>query len=338
MLLTYFQKNEQIVPRHLKDVRFDAALQRLSVELNPDKKPLSRAFFRRIIEQQKVTLNNSYVKPSIKVNFRDMIVFESEPENAVTKEGYSDAIPVLFEDENLLVINKPGNIAMHTASNLAAYTVADWILQHYPALKDVGEDSGRPGIVHRLDKETSGVVILAKNQKSFIELKKVFQTREIEKKYLALVYGNLREKEGKVDLSLTRKSGELKRKAVDMNVQTKRLSGNIRTALTYYSVIHSYDGFDLVELRPKTGRTHQIRVHLQSLGHPVVGDKLYSFKSVKNGNTLFTKRHLLHAFKATFELFGKEYSFYAPLSSDFRDALSSVDSFSYDQILPLLEK
>lgn len=328
------------IPRHLHDARFDAALFSLLQEKYPEKKALSRTFLHKLILAKKITLNDAFVKPSTQVSFQDKVIFlgESLDVNKEKKDVSEFLVQTIFEDDNIIVINKPGNIKMHASGESREITVADWILKKYPELDKVGEDALRPGIVHRLDRETSGVVVLAKNNKSFQELKKVFQEREMEKTYIALVYGNLSKKEGKIDFSLTRTSGELKRRAVDAEEGSGELSGNVRTAITFYNVLMRYTDFDLLEIKPKTGRTHQIRVHFSALGHPVVGDKLYAFKPAKRGELFFSKRHLLHALKLSFTLFGKKYAFSAPLPEDIKRVLLDIDPVTYEDALSQIEK
>ncbi len=183
---------------------------------------------------------------------------------------------IIYEDENILAINKPAGLLVHATENSKSPTLADWIQKERPEIEGVGEDSLRPGIVHRLDKETSGVLLVAKNQKSFEFLKKQFQNREIKKTYLALVSvrgGSALGGKGKI------------------NTPIKRFT-KIRDAETEYTIIKRYKDYTLLGVSPKTGRTHQIRIHLKSIGHPVVCDKLYT----KKPDCPFgLKRHFLHA-------------------------------------------
>lgn len=222
---------------------------------------------------------------------------------------------------------------MYQAGHHEGATVVDWLLLNYPHIKGVGEDALRPGIVHRLDRDTSGVLVVAKNQLGFQALKKAFHDRTVEKTYVALVYGHLKELEGSIDAPLIRRPGELRRRAIDPERYDGDLPGNARTALTEYRVIARYAEYDLVLATPRTGRTHQIRVHFAFLGHPVVGDRLYAFKDVKRKALLFPKRHLLHAWRLKVPFQGKKLKFRAPLSEDFLDTLRSLDETqlsSYD--------
>lgn len=320
----------------MNDQRIDHALAVLLAEKLPEKLPRSRAFLARCIKDGQVLLNAGVVLPRALVATHDILTVAPEvfAEEAPLRPSTEPvAIRILFEDDQVLVLDKGAGVQIHQGGTHSGTTVAQWILAHYPHLATVGEDPGRPGIVHRLDRKTSGVLLVAKNNLSFQALKAAFQEREIEKTYVALVYGHLKELEGKIDTALIRHPGELKRRAIDPEQYQGTLPGNVRTALTYYRVIARYQDYDLLALTPKTGRTHQIRIHLSSLGHPVVGDKLYAFKGIKRQKLLFPERHLLHATKLSLCLFGTSYQFQSPLPEDFKQALSRLDETkdtSYD--------
>lgn len=180
-------------------------------------------------------------------------------------------IPVIYEDEHILAIDKPAGLAVHKVSPTDPQeTLADILVAERSYLTGVGESPLRPGIVHRLDKETSGIMLIAKDQPTFEHLKNLFQTRQIKKEYLALVYGHPRERRGTITAPLgklgTRQTTQLKGK--------KELVE--RDAITDYEVVHEYHDYTLVQAMPHTGRTHQIRVHLKSIGCPIVGDSIYA--------------------------------------------------------------
>lgn len=182
-------------------------------------------------------------------------------------------IKVIYEDKDVLAIDKPAGLLVHPTKISKEKTLTDWLLEKYPEIKNVGDDPAiRPGIVHRLDKETSGVMIIARNQKSFQCLKKLFQSRQIKKSYLALVWGRVRTKTGLIEKPLGLKTGGIKR---TVHGPTARM---IKEAKTFYRVKKYLNDFTLLEVEPLTGRTHQIRVHLASIGHPIVGDGLYGKK------------------------------------------------------------
>lgn len=243
-------------------------------------------------------------------------------------------IPIIYEDKNVLAINKPAGLLVHGVKGKHAkaepdlvrqgsvigsasqgeaklkeqsnlYSMVDWIKDNRPEIKNVGDhhphvgqsDEDRPGIVHRLDRETSGVMLIAKNQEYFDYLKKLFQDHTIKKTYMALVAGRVEKKSGVIDKPIGIKDGTIKR-----TVHTAKAK-MIREAITEYEVKKYFKTLDpiderkdkeytLVECRPKTGRTHQIRVHLASIGHPVVGDSLYGSKDNKIEGL---NRHFLHA-------------------------------------------
>jgi len=182
-------------------------------------------------------------------------------------------LPVIYEDEHLLAVDKPYGLAVHKVSPTdPQITLADMLVAERPYLAGVGESPLRPGLVHRLDKETSGVILIAKNQAAFMYLKNLFQTRQVQKEYLALVSGHPKEPSGTIDVPL----GKLGTK------QTTQIKGRrelvVRDALTDYHVERAFRDYTLVRVMPKTGRTHQIRVHLKHIGCPLAGDKLYAPK------------------------------------------------------------
>lgn len=230
----------------------------------------------------------------------------------------SQNIPVVYENKDFLAVNKPAGILMHkTAAKENEETLADWLTANHPEVKTVGDDpKTRPGIVHRLDKDTSGVVIIAKNQKAFEYLKNLFQNHEVRKTYLALIYGDIDPKKGVIEKPIGLKPGTTKR--------TVHGGKMVKEATTEYRVLKDYDGFSLVEASPKTGRTHQIRVHFASINHPIVGDPLYGGKRVKQ-NSLGLNRQFLHA--SSIEFTGPDktrFKLEAKLPDDLTKALKSI--------------
>ena len=293
----------------------------------------SRGGIARLIKSGRIFLNGASTRADYPVKLHDTAeVLRSDLSTALPelKLGTDNInIPVLYDDASIVVIDKPAGVQVHPAGRTDTGTVAHWVVAHYPEVRGIGENSLRPGIVHRLDRETSGVLVVAKTETVFQELKRLFQDREIEKKYIALVYGNMPELQGEIDKPLMQRSGELKR----IVVETQHVPEAARQALTHYRVLARYQAFDLLEVTPKTGRTHQIRAHLASLGHPIVGDKLYAFKPMRRGEKLFSARQMLHARSLRFALFSKKHAFAAPLPQDFRAVLRSIDETretSYD--------
>ena len=328
------------VPRQLKDKRFDRVLFLLLQKKFPENKSLSRGFAAQLIQNGQAILNGKVVLPRVKVLFQDRIVVANGAFVATETTYPPSEVPdieVLFENVDLIVINKPVGVAVHGGAAGNSGTVVAWILATYPALATVGEDATRPGIVHRLDRETSGVLLIAKNNEMFQILKDAFQERLVEKRYVALVYGHMPNAFGTIDTPLMRLSGELKRKAVDMTKEMAKLPGTLRSALTQYQVVAHAGECDVLVLSPKTGRTHQIRVHLASIGYPVVGDKLYAFKPARRGEKLFPARHMLHAASLSLSLGDQKYIFTTPLPEDFRGVLYALDPVTYEATLTAIE-
>lgn len=234
---------------------------------------------------------------------------------------------ILYEDANLAVLNKPAGLMVHGDGRSKEKTLADWLLKKYPEIKDVGESvtlkSGevleRPGIVHRLDKDTTGAIIIAKNQETFLFLKNQFKERTIVKNYHVFVYGKIKEMRGVIDRPIGRSNKDFRMWSAQRGAR-----GDLRKAVTIYRVISQSKDFTFVEATPKTGRTHQIRVHFKAINHPVVCDKLYSPK--KETGLGFT-RLALHAFQIKFKnLEGKLIEVEAPYPADFKEAIKILDS------------
>lgn len=213
-------------------------------------------------------------------------------------------IKILYEDKNVLVIDKPAGLAVHGdahESSTKEKFLTDWILKNYPRMKNVGEPMGeipRPGIVHRLDKDTSGVLILAKNQATYEFLKKQFMDRTIRKLYVAIVCGHFKNQEGMINKPIGRSPTDFRK-----YLSGRGARGELREAITYYRVLKEFKQgtkeFAYVELLPKTGRTHQLRVHLKYLNHPIAGDSLYDPKGPKPKGLA---RMALHAKSIEFQL------------------------------------
>ena len=180
---------------------------------------------------------------------------------------------VIYETEDLAVLDKPAGMLTHPAKRGEQETLASWILKKYPEIHGVGQE-GRFGIVHRLDKETSGLLVVAKNQKTYELLKKLFHDRRVEKRYLALVWGAFKQERGIIEKEIAAEGG--RRRTVE--VWSQKETGKTRAAATKWRVAEHLGDYSLLDIQPLTGRTHQIRVHLKSIGHPIVCDPLYSGK------------------------------------------------------------
>lgn len=228
-------------------------------------------------------------------------------------------IAVLYEDKDIIVLEKPAGMVVHHDVQHQSGTIIDWLFERYPDIRSVGDDPGRPGIVHRLDKDTSGVLVVARNQNSFQRLKKLFQTRGIQKTYSALVVGNIKNESGIIDTPIARSTKYFARRVVGGK------QGRAREAVTEYRVRERFKEYTLLDVFPKTGRTHQIRSHLAHIGHPVACDTLYGGK--KFMCLAGVERQFLHASSIEFVApSGARMHFDAPLSEDLVDALNQLRS------------
>ena len=241
-------------------------------------------------------------------------------------------IPILFENDDVVVINKPVGVMVHPDGFHTDATVADWFLEKYPESKDVGEAQSsldgeeleRSGIVHRLDRDTSGVLILAKNQDAHEHLKMQFHDRLAKKEYRAFVYGAIREKWGMIDRPIGRSAKNFRMRSAQRGAR-----GTMREAQTEWECIgqgrYEDEDFSYLKLMPKTGRTHQIRVHLRAIERPVVGDVLYSAHKIEKSNNLGMERMALHAHMLEILLpDGEMGRFIAPMPQAFDDAAERI--------------
>ena len=233
-------------------------------------------------------------------------------------------LEIIYKDLDMVVINKPAGISVHGGETIRGETLVDFLLEQFPEIKNIGDPpiySGqaniRPGIVHRLDKDTSGVMVIARNQKSFEILKKIFKERMAEKKYLALLCGKLKNKFGVINEPIGRLiKNPFKRGPADK----KKAIRGAKEAITEYRVKKEYGEYSIVEFTPKTGRMHQIRVHAKLLGNPIACDKIYGGKSVCCPEGL--NRMFLHAKSLSFSFGeGKRFSFEADLPEDLEATL-----------------
>ncbi len=300
---------------------------RLDKYLKEKIKDISREKIIHCIKKGKIKIEGrTKTKPSFILKGKEKILLEISDFLSSTKklslikpQSVFPEPKILYEDKDLLIIDKPAGIIVHpTVNNINNPSIASWFLQKNPSVFNVGENSLRPGIVHRLDKETSGTLILAKNNFIFNYFKNLFKTRKIKKKYIALVKGEIKRQQGIIDLPLIRsKKSPIKRKVV-----VKKDKGKM--TLTKYKVLKPYKGYTLLEIFPQTGRTHQIRVHLASIGFPVVGDKVYG--KLKKLNKLNLSRHFLHAQTVSFILpSGKLIKTEAPLPEDLKKILQQLE-------------
>lgn len=237
-------------------------------------------------------------------------------------------IEVLYEDKDIVAVYKPAGLVVHSDGKTVEPALTDWILKTYPKTKNVGEpiitakgNIERPGIVHRLDRGTSGVLLIAKNKKAHAFLKEQFQNQQIQKKYYAFVHGDMKEQWGTIEKPIGKSPRDFRRWLAGRGAR-----GEMRPAETWWYLIayarETGGGYSFVEIEPKTGRTHQIRVHFKAVQHPVVSDMLYA---PEKGGSLGFKRTALHAFSITFtDLKGKKITVQAPLPTDFKKALKEL--------------
>ena len=279
----------------------------------------SRSELVKNIQAGNISVNGKKVKASYVLKIKDEIRIELPSKETVLSANPKIKLEILHQDKDIIVINKPAGLAVHPTTFEGKDTLVNGLIAKFPEIKNVSDGSSgsefRPGIVHRLDKDTSGVMVVARRQEAFDELKKIFQKHQILKKYLVIVQGRLEKNQGTIEKAMARSSDYKKQVIANRKTKTK-----IRSALTEFKVLEEMTECSLVEARPQTGRTHQIRVHLNSLGNPVVGDKLYGSK--KNRTQQSAIRQMLHAESLSFELFGKTHSFRAEPAADFRQYLT----------------
>jgi 23S rRNA pseudouridine1911/1915/1917 synthase len=272
----------------------------------------SRSRLQQLIRGGFVRLNEQSTRSRQIVRGGDKIDLIEPPLEKIEIRPEPIPLDVLFEDDDLIVINKPAGLTVHPGAGQREHTLVNALLSHCTTLSGIGGKE-RPGIVHRLDKETSGCLVVAKNDIAHRELSKQFAARTVEKIYLALVAGKLRKAAGVIEEKIGRHPVHRKR----MRVTSVRG----RTAKTEYRVIRSSNHASLIECLLHSGRTHQIRVHLHHLGHPVLGDKIYAPRFAKN-----LPRQMLHAWKLGFHhpRTGEWRNFEAPLPADFAEAIAAA--------------
>jgi 23S rRNA pseudouridine1911/1915/1917 synthase len=292
---------EIVVPPNEARLRLDQFLAKRLPEF-------SRSRLQQLIRDRFVRLNNSTTRPRHIVRGGDKIELTEPPPEKIETLPEQIPLEILFEDNDLIIINKPAGLVVHPGAGHREHTLVNALLNHCAALSGIGGKE-RPGIVHRLDKETSGCLVVAKNDVTHRDLSKQFAARTVEKIYLALVAGKLPKRAGVIEEKIGRHPVHRKR----MSATTLRG----RAAKTEYRVVRSSDRASLVECRLYSGRTHQIRVHLHHLGHAVLGDKVYAPHLAKN-----FPRQMLHAWKLGFRHPRTEEwkSFEAPLPDDFAAA------------------
>lgn len=291
--------------------------KRLDSYISDNMDKISRSFAQKLIENQQVTINGKNEKASYKVCAGDNIQVDV-PEAQGTKLKAQDIpVDVVYEDKDIIVVNKPKGMVVHPANGNPDGTLVNAILAMCKdSLSGIGGEI-RPGIVHRLDKDTSGLLIIAKNNEAHVKMSKQIQDRLVTKKYIALIRGVVKDDEATIDMPIARSKVDRKKMAVNKDG---------KQAVTHFKVIKRYRGYTLLEIKIDTGRTHQIRVHMAKIGYPVVGDMVYS-----NGKNEFgIEGQMLHAKSLEFShpITGKKMHLEAPLPEYFTKVLEELDSRS----------
>lgn len=271
---------------------------------------LSRTFAQRLIAEGFITVNGKTAKASQKLEAGDEISIEIPPPEPSRLSAEDIPLNIVYEDDDLLVVDKPSGMTVHPAPGNPEHTLVNAVLAHLPSLPD-GSGSLRPGIVHRLDKDTSGLIIIAKKRQSLNNLASQFKAHSVSKIYLVLVKGRLAPQKGFIEAPIGRDPHNRQRMAI---VEKGKES------LTGYRVIRYIKDCSLLEVKLETGRTHQIRVHLSAIGYPVMGDATYGVKSP------YLSRQFLHAHRLGFKLpsGGNYVEFESPLPLDLQQALDNM--------------
>jgi 23S rRNA pseudouridine1911/1915/1917 synthase len=300
--------------------------KRIDVFLTNALKDYTRARFQKLIRDGHVKVGGRKVKTSYPVKDGDKVFVEIPPPQVHDVAAEKIPLHILYEDSDIIVVNKPANMVVHPAAGNWGGTLVNALLAHCGSMSVVGGEE-KPGIVHRLDKGTSGVIVAAKNDASHLELSRQFKDREVMKIYRALVYGSFNKDSGAIDKSIGRSLRDRKK----FSAKTKKG----RAALTEWKAVKNFDKeLTLLEIRLRTGRTHQIRVHFAEEGHPLVGDAVYGgtgrvrqICSVDRRRIISSfKRPALHALRLGFKhpRSGEWMEFEAPLPEDFKDLLESL--------------
>lgn len=293
--------------------RLDKFLADLAVEK-------SRAAWQKLIKSGKVLVNGKETDAKYSVKTDDVI--EILKEDIPTERAVKiPDIKIIYEDANVIVIDKPIGVVAQRAASSDAPAVTDFLENHFPAIVKVGEDEQRSGIVHRLDKDTSGIMICAKNQVAFEFLKDKFKRREVEKIYTTLVYGKVEPAAGEIDFAIGRNPKSPCQQTIVRNPEMSTVK--CRPARTLYRTLRSSESYSFLSVELKTGRMHQIRVHMKAIGHPVVGDPKYASTKLLQ-STPELQRQFLHASELKITLpDGKKGIFHSDLPPDLQSFLKN---------------
>ena len=300
---------------------------RLDVFLTECVEDASRAFIQRAIKSNLVTVNNRVcTRPSRTVALGDEIHIEVPPQPSTELTPEDIPLDILHEDADVLVVNKPSGLVVHPAPGHSGGTLVNAVLFHCPDFQRPGEDAARPGIVHRLDRDTSGVMVVAKSPRAFLSLGRQAREHAFERRYLALAQGEFPQDRGRINAAVGRSMTDRKRMSVT--------AARSRDAITNFEVLERFGAACLVTLRLETGRTHQIRVHLRFAGHPVLGDPVYGVVDFQSWTVSEATRTVLRNLQGQAlhaELLGFAHPadgtvmrFVAPLPADFQAALDAL--------------
>ena len=322
-----------LIERKAAGMRLDQFLARCATA-TADPGWLSRSGIQRLIVEGQVTLNGQRTKSSARLRVNDLVQIENIPPREIALEPEAIPLEILYEDKDCLVINKAAGLVVHPAAGRTKGTLVNALLHHCPDLQGIGGER-RPGIVHRLDKETSGAMIVAKNTMAFHQLARQFSERSVNKEYLALVWGRLQPEKGSIERPVGRHRSDRKRMSSIHFLTKTRPAVTEWAAETYFSLGDGRNGFrwlTWVRLKPRTGRTHQVRVHLADLKYPLVGDKIYGRTRKKGATTKYQSsadvfpRQALHAERLGIDhpRTGQRMNFFAPLADDLQGLLSDL--------------
>lgn len=297
---------EYVINNETKGIRLDKVVSILDTTL-------SRSMIQKMLEDGKILVNEKQEKASYRTKVEDKISVEELVAKEIELKAQNIPIDVIYEDSDIIVVNKPKGMVVHPANGNPDGTLVNAIMNICrDSLSGIGGEI-RPGIVHRIDKDTSGLLIIAKNDKAHINLSEQIKNREITKKYVALVRGIIKENTATIDMPIGRSDKDRKKMAV-------RKDG--KKAVTHFNVIERYNGYTYLDVKIDTGRTHQIRVHMAEIGYPIVGDTVYS-----NGKNPFgVEGQMLHAKLLEFKhpTTGKTMRLEAPLPEYFTDVLKEL--------------
>lgn len=295
-------------------VKEDEAGKRLDAYVSSKNEEITRTSAQRLIEEKHILVNGKSQKVAYKISIGDEILIEEVEAKEIELKAQDIPIEIIYEDKDIVVVNKPKGMVVHPANGNPDGTLVNAIMAKCgETLSGIGGEI-RPGIVHRLDKDTSGLLIIAKNDVAHVKLSEQLKNHEIKKTYIALVRGVVKENEATINMPIGRSTSDRKKMAVTKNG---------KNAVTHIKVLKRYEKYTLLQINIETGRTHQIRVHLSHIGYPIIGDYIYS-----NGKNEFgVVGQCLHAQKLEFKhpITNKEMKIEAPLPQYFYDIINKLD-------------